>query len=103
MKLVRIAIVAVFVLAVVGVVTSRLTVKDSISIDIDTRSCAMRDTRQILNNPIERMIIVKTVVEGKAGRTVYTGAYTLFGLRYARARTVCGGLTEVTWRRWFNR
>ncbi|RMF99549.1 MAG: hypothetical protein D6726_12790 [Nitrospirae bacterium] len=84
------------------ILTTEVMVKDRVGINPFTRACAMRDTHQILHNPIERILIVKTVVERKMGSAIYTTSYTLFGIKYAVVKTVCDGRTQVLWRRWFN-
>lgn len=93
----------VFVFCLAGLLVTIFGVRDRIAIEEEERLCIMIQTHQLLHNPIERMIIVKTVVERKNRSTVWTGAYTLFGLRYAEVRTVCNGEAELLWRRWFGR
>jgi len=95
-------IIAFIAFVAIGRLTTEISVKDRLIVDRATRDCAMRDTYQVLENPIERAITVKTIVEDNHGTTTYTGAYTLFGLRYAEVKTVCDGGAEVRWRRWFN-
>jgi len=78
-------------------------IRDRVTIKEADRLCVIEQTRQLLHNPIERIIIVKTVVERRSGSAIYTGSYTLFGIKYAEVKAVCNGPAKVTWRRWFGR
>ena len=84
-----------------SVLIPKYTIYDSDNINEEERICAIRGTHQILDNPIEQLLIFKTVTEKKEGNTIYTGSYTFFGLKYAEVKLVCNKRSQVIWRRWF--
>ena len=85
-----------------AVLMPKYLVHDSVKVNEEKRTCAIRDTYQMLDNPIERSFIFKTAVEKMEGNTIYTASYTFFGLKYAQVKLVCNEGSTVVWRRWFN-
>lgn len=65
-------------------------------------NCAEINTHQILENPIERLLILKTVISKKDGNIFTTDSYIFGGLKYATVESECNKQAEVVWRRWFN-
>lgn len=100
MSTARIILVAI-VSASLAVLVPKYLIHDSYKVSVEERACAVRDTNLLLDNPIERSLIFKTVVEKKEGSTLFTGSYTFFGLKYAEVKLVCNEGSQVIWRRWF--
>ncbi len=86
---------------IVTITLNVLSIKDANNLSAEDIACAKRDTNMILNNPIERFLIVKTVIDKKESDTLFTSSYTIAGIKYATVELVCNEGSKVTWRRWF--
>ena len=96
-------VLGIIVALLVAIVSPVLFIRDSDSVTAEERACAKRDTHTMLDNPIERLFIIKISVDKKEGNTLFTSAYTVAGVKYATVELVCNEGATVTWRRWFGR
>ena len=80
-----------------------LLLKDASNLSTEDIACAKRDTNMILENPIERLFILKTIVDKKEGDTIFTSTYIIAGIKYATVELVCDQNSTVTWRKWFKK
>lgn len=78
-----------------------LLIKDANNLSAEDIACAKRDTDMILENPIERFFILKTVVDKKENDTLFTSVHTIAGIKYATVELVCDQNSTVTWKKWF--
>lgn len=74
--------------------------KDVHGLSAEDIACAKRDSHLIFENPLERLLILKIVVDKKENTTLFVSAYTIFGLKYATVELVCDEYSTVTWSRW---
>ncbi len=95
-----IAITGIVVFSIVAVILPMILLKDADNLSVKDIDCAKRDTKMILENPIERILILKTIVEKKEGDLLFTNSYTFGGIKYATVQLVCDERATVTWR-WF--
>ncbi len=96
-------IIGIIIAFIVAIALPVLLIKDASNLSAEDITCAKRDTNMILENPIERLLILKTVVDKKEGDTFFTSAYTIAGIKYATVELVCDQQSTVTWRRWFGK
>ena len=94
-----------FVLIIISIVCISILIPkygihDEVKLPVEERTCAIHDTNQILDNPIERFLIFKTIVVNNNNDVIHTNSYTFFGLKYATVELVCNGSSKVLWRRW---
>src|SRR3990167_13423 len=100
MKLIQI-ISSIFLVLVALIVLPKIVIKDADHLNEEEIMCAKRSTEMILENPIERGLIIELSVDAKKDDIYYTSAYTLGGLKYATVELHCDSSATVTWRRWF--
>ena len=86
-----------------GVLIPKVYIKDAYQLSQDDHDTIMFNVYHQLDNPIELVLIQKIAVDNKKDETVYTSAYTLWGLKYATVETNFSGNSKVTWRRWFGK
>lgn len=96
-------IIGIIVAFIAAIALPVLLLNDANNLSAEDIACAKRDTNMILENPIERLLILKTVVNKKEGDTLYTSAYTIAGIKYATVELICDEHSTVTWRRWFGK
>jgi len=96
-------IIGTIIAFIIAIVLPVLLIKDASNLSAEDIACAKRDTKMILENPIERLLILKTVVDKKEGDTLFTSAYTIAGIKYATVELICDEQSQVTWRRWFGK
>ena len=90
----------ILVFLVGGVFIPEIAVRDASGLSQEEIKCAKNETRLVLDNPLERVIILELAVSGKEGRNLYVDAYTFFGIKYAKVRVICNDSAEVLWRVW---
>lgn len=95
------SIIGIIIAFMVAIALPVLLIKDASNLSAEDIACAKRDTNMILENPIERLFILKTVVDKKEGDTLFTSTYTIAGIKYATVELTCNEGSKVTWRRWF--
>lgn len=96
-------IIGIVVALIVAIILPMLLLNDASNLSAADIACAKRDTNMILENPIERLLILKTVVDKKEDDTLFTSAYTIAGIKYATVELVCDQGSTVIWRRWFGK
>ena len=96
-------IIGIIITFIVAIALPILLIKDANNLGAEDIACAKRDTDMILGNPIERLLILKTVVDKKEGDTLFASAYTIAGIKYATVELACDQDSKVTWRRWFGK
>ncbi|MDP2656419.1 MAG: hypothetical protein Q8P11_02540 [bacterium] len=95
--------IGVIVVCVIVITLPLLLINDTSNISAKDIACAKHDTKMMLENPIERLVILKTVVDKKEGNTLFTSAYTVAGIKYATVELICDEQSKVTWRRSFGK
>ena len=101
MKKIILVIVAILFL---GILIPLIFVRDSYKkFSQDDHDTILDITRHQLDNPIEQVLITKIVIDNVKDNTIYTSAYTLWGLKYATVELnlKLNGDSQATWRRWF--
>jgi len=87
---------------IIGILIPIIFIRDINGLTKQKIDCAKINAYQVLENPIERMLILKTAVLKKEKDVFTVNAYTFFGLKYAIAEIKCDNWSKVIWRRWFN-
>lgn len=88
--IVPIVVVTLIVALVLATVLPQKYITDASGISSEDILCAKEETQAILENPIERILIIKTSVDKKVGDTLFTTAYTLGGITWAKVELICG-------------
>jgi hypothetical protein len=96
-------IIGIIIVVMAIIVLPLLLLNDASNLSTEDIACAKHDTYMILENPIERLLILKTVVDKQEGETLFTSAYTIAGIKYATVELICDQKSSVTWRRWFGK
>ncbi|HBU06861.1 MAG TPA: hypothetical protein DEB09_02150 [Candidatus Magasanikbacteria bacterium] len=92
---------AILIILVIGVIIPFLFIRNNKALSEKDIKCANLENNLILNNPIENMLILKTVAIGRSDYypdTIISRAYTIFGIPYAEVTTICDVKTVVRWR-----
>lgn len=103
MKKSTIVLLTVLFIILLGILIPKVFINDAYQLSQDDHDTIMYTVYQQLDNPIEWILIQKIAVDNKKDETVYTTAYTLWGLKYATMETNFSGNSKVTWRRWFGK
>jgi len=85
-----------------GIFIPKMVLKDRSDFSIKEISYAKNITRQLLDNPIEQILIIETVVTDKENDILTTETYLWGGIRYATVRVFYDQGAEVIWRKFFN-
>ena len=94
-------IITLIVLICIGVVWSIFLIQDAKGVPMEKNNYAKNVTKQILNNPLERLLVFKTVVTGMEGDVITTESYVLGLIDYATVDVIYDKGAVVTWRKWF--
>lgn len=99
-------ILLVALLIIVISITPLFFIKDKITLNSQEMLCAKRETKLLLDNPIERILVRKITIDNKDTDTdiITTSAYTISGIKYAKANVVCEETlsdAKVIWRLFF--
>ncbi len=95
----------IVIILLLGILIPTVFIRDSYrEFSQDDHDTVVMITRQLLENPIESMLILKITVDGTRNDTVNTSAYTFWGIKYATVEldSSLNGNSHVTWRRWGN-
>ena len=82
-------IVGLVIIFVLGIIIPRFFFYDKVQLESEFRDEVFSQTSLLLNNPFERLVIIKTVIMSKSGDKIYIAAYTMFGLPYAKVELTC--------------
>lgn len=88
-------------IVILSIAVPKTIIRDNQELTDQEIACAKRDVAMILENPIERTLIIETSIDGKEDGVLHASSYTLGGLKYATVDLVCNEYSTVTWRRWF--
>jgi hypothetical protein len=81
--------IGIIVILMVVIIFPVFLMKDISNLNSEDIACAKRDADMILQNPIERLLVLKTVVAKKEGDTFFVNAHTIAGIKYATIELVC--------------
>ncbi len=101
-KIIKIIIPTFIAIIIIGFLVPKVFIRDINGLTEQEIFCAKISAHQILENPIERMLILKTAISKKDGNIFTTNSYTFGGLKYATVELECNRQARVVWRRWFN-
>jgi len=85
-----------------GIVAPRMIPEQMQNLDAEMLKCLKIEAYQLLENPVESLLIQKIVSSEYNGPMIRMEAYTFWGIRYALIEVQCNGPSRVVWRRWFN-
>lgn len=81
-----------------GVWAPKVMIRDG-NLDAQAIESATQAAHLTMNNPIERLLVVKLAAHQREGENIYVTAYTFAGIKYAEVEVGPQGST-VVWRRW---
>ncbi len=86
-----------------GIVIPRLYSDQILDIDTETLACVHIEAYQLLDNPIEWILIQNMVAKERNGSQISMNVYTFWGIKYALLDVTCHGSSQVIWRKWFGK
>ena len=100
MKILFKFIIFVAVIILIIVISSYFLVKDVDGVSTKSISYGKNVTRQLLDNPLETMLPIKTVVVEAKDDVILTKSYLFGVLKYAETEVIRDQGATITWRKW---
>ena len=91
-------ITGIIIFFISSITIPKILIDDMKNLTDDEKECVNLERDLLLDNPIERLLIIETSIDKKDDDVFETSAYTIAGVKYAKVEVKCDEGSEVKWR-----